>query len=293
MREGEYIMKKTNFRNKKDVLKNKDFSSEDQFFLSDEEITKFENDIKEAIQMQLEEENKEISDSVLDQARLAMKEEQEKEKMYIKTHPVSDSVLDQATKEMKEKINVPTHLFKSLQGRRFKAILTLVVAILILIPVMSLYKSSNGEVIYESTSWYTTEDYNTLDRKPIVSIQKYSEENEIELVWMNDLEILESYAFYREDKVILLEEHYLFNGKECILYLTNLHMQINLPDFPMNDLSHTYKNSSNRVVVYTINENIFYGSISEYHKIFITYPTNDFDQINQLTGFLKKYNNLA
>ncbi|MDE6583833.1 MAG: hypothetical protein K2K15_00370 [Anaeroplasmataceae bacterium] len=286
-------MKKSNFHKKQDILNNKDTSVEDQFFLSDEEIADFENDIKEAIQMQLEEENKEIPDSILDQARLAMKEEQEKEKMYIKTHPVSDSVLDQATKEMKEKINVPTHLFKRLHTWQFKSVLTIVVLLLILIPVMSLYKSSYGEVIYGSSSWYQKEDYNTLDRKPIASIQKYSEGNGLDLVWMNDLEILESYACYREDKVIVLEEHYLFNGKECILYLMNLHMQIDLPDFPMSDLSHAYKSSTNRVVVYTINENIFYGSISEYHKIFITYPTNDLNQIDQLLGFLKKYNNLG
>lgn len=284
--------KKSSSVEKKKEFINKDIEEEKVSLtnVSSEELNDFENVIKEAIQLQLEEENRDVSDCVLDKARNAMREEAQKEQMYIKTHIVSDSVLDQTTQLMKNKAEVPAHILNATQRSHIKTAFTTLVVILIVLPIIILFYTNSRDTIYETSPSYTIEEYNSLERKEISSIQDFAKEKDLKFLWLKDLEITESWLFYREDKLILVEEHYLFNDEECIVYLMNPNTQIELPNFPTSGLTTVYKNLDGPIVSYTITQNKFYGVFYKHYKVFIEFSTIDFEQIDQLLSLIQSNN---
>lgn len=283
------MKKKFSLEEKQKEFINKDIEEETTSLtnLSNDELNEFENAIKEAIQLQLEEESRDVPDSVLDKARNAMREEKEKEQIYIKTHIVSDSVLDQTTRLMKNKTEIPTHILNASHRSLIKIIFTTMVAILIVLPTVILFYTNSRDSVYGTSFTYTVEEYSSLERKEISSIRDYAKENDLQFLWLEDLQITESWAFYKEDKLILVEEHYLFNDEECILYLMNPNTQIELPNFPTHGLTTGYKKPDGSIVFYTITQDKFYGLIYNNYKVYLEFSTIDFEQINQLLGLIQ------
>lgn len=146
---------------------------------------------------------------------------EEKEAQIVEER-VKESALDQARKELK----------KDRRKKRLSKISSIVVPILIGIVVLGYpilmhnINADKKERYWKEMIGITEVRYSELKAEESESLYELNKKNNGRFYWLKDAQIKGTYQFKENNKIILIEEHYLFEGTECVLYVLNTESKI-------------------------------------------------------------------
>lgn len=183
---------------------------------------------------------------------------EEKEAQIVEER-VKESALDQARKELK----------KDRRKKRLSKISSIVVPILIGIVVigypilMHNINADKKERYWKEMIGITEVRYSELKAEESESLYELNKKNNGRFYWLKEAQIIGTYQFKENNKIILIEEHYLFEGTECVLYVLNTESKID--KLVMNDskLDKEYALDINKKLKYTVDESESYGKFND------------------------------
>ncbi|MDE7106533.1 MAG: hypothetical protein K2O22_05155, partial [Anaeroplasmataceae bacterium] len=134
---------------------------------------------------------------------------------------ISDSVIDLAVKELRRTVIRKRQM-------RYKAIrlsfISTFMILLLLVPVLIHIGSQpqNNTVYWKDMIISTSANYEDLTKEEMSSIKELNEKNDGNFYWLDNATKKESYLLKQNDQIVGLEEHYLYENVEVVIYVTNL-----------------------------------------------------------------------
>ncbi|MDE6047113.1 MAG: hypothetical protein K2F56_00640, partial [Anaeroplasmataceae bacterium] len=140
---------------------------------------------------------------------------QEEEKTEIVEEVAKNSALDLARKALRRDIRV-----KKISKICSIMIPVLIGIMIICIPILTHNVNvSKNDRHWKSMISSTEINYNDLVKEDSETIEEINDKNKGAFYWIGNAEVTETYVLKQEDKIVVIEEHYLYEGIECVLYI--------------------------------------------------------------------------
>ncbi|MDE6414322.1 MAG: hypothetical protein K2K48_02820 [Anaeroplasmataceae bacterium] len=108
--------------------------------------------------------------------------------------------------------------------------------------------------------------YNELEKEESDSIEEINDKKKGRFYWIDNATVTGTYILKQDEKIIVIEEHYLYEDIECVLYVTNREssiVELNKQNITLNGLS-TFKDYF--LIKYGIFEGSIYGNFNSIYK---------------------------
>ncbi|MDE6656905.1 MAG: hypothetical protein K2J85_07930 [Anaeroplasmataceae bacterium] len=197
---------------------------------------------------------------------------------------VGDKVLDLARKTMHKSI------VRRQRIRRIERIgIPIIAAILIiLIPVMiHLGNSQTNDIYYWKSLISSAEvNYDELTKGSSISLKEINEQNQGHLYYIENVERTETFILKQDDETIMFEEHYIYNGVECTIFVMNLKSNITNTSIFLESFEDVYLLPKNIYLNYGILENEYYAKFISDYMYQIKINSTDIDSIETILSNL-------
>ena len=207
---------------------------------------------------------------------------QEEKNTEIVEEIAKDSSLDLARKALRKNVRI---------GRITKicsiTIPILIGIILIGFPIiMHNINVSKNDRYWKSMISSTEINYNELLKEVSETIEEINDKSKGKFYWIGNVEVTETYVLKQGEKIIVIEEHYLYEGIECILYIKNRNSIIE-------DIDNDYMLDKNYLLMgilyidYSISENNCNGRFSSEYEYYLTIHSTDTSTIETILSNLR------
>ncbi|MDE7384947.1 MAG: hypothetical protein K2M84_04215, partial [Anaeroplasmataceae bacterium] len=161
---------------------------------------------------------------------------QEEKNTEIVEEIAKDSSLDLARKALRKNVRI---------GRITKicsiTIPILIGIILIGFPIiMHNINVSKNDRYWKEMIDYVSVSYTNLEKTSLSSIEELNKEKHAHFYWLDNMERTESYILTYQGKNVLIEEHYLYEDIECVLYVINTASTIHEIEINSSILNNTF-----------------------------------------------------
>lgn len=211
--------------------------------------------------------------------------EKEINNIVIHANQVSDSVLEQTRKSMKENQTIPQKLpviHKALKPTILVPLLIVLIFCTISISLVIVEKNRYN-YINEKNKFYT---YSELQKEKISSIEQYNLDNNTDYYYFKDLTVLSSYTLLSYSTIVGFEETYQYKEYTISMYFHISPIKYDIDDNftrdQKNDLGtfeYWYSYEEDLTHIYTIQKQMSY---------YITIDSNDQNVIEEILPYLIK-----
>lgn len=134
---------------------------------------------------------------------------------------------------------------------------------------------------WEAMMSVTEINYDDLEKEESKSLRQLNKENNGRFYWLKNAELTETYQLKQENKIILIEEHYLYNTIECVLYATNVETYI--PEINTEERYNVdYLLNKNTKINYVIDESKTFGQFVYFFQYKIEIQSTDTSTIETI-----------
>lgn len=167
-----------------------------------------------------------------------------------------------------------TALRKNKRRVRISKICSIVIPTLIGIVVVGTsllmhYKNAANAIYWKNMIGIADINYNALIKEESVTIEELNKENKAKFYWIDQATITGTYLLKQEDSIILIEEHYLVDDVECVIYVKNKNSSIEEIEINENILNKTFVISETYKIKYESFKSYVYAKLSrEYDYLF-------------------------
>ncbi|MDE7213251.1 MAG: hypothetical protein K2N42_01575, partial [Anaeroplasmataceae bacterium] len=88
-------------------------------------------------------------------------------------------------------------------------------------PLLMHYNNVGSTIYWKNMIVYADISYNDLVKEESVTIEELNKENKAKFYWIDHATITGTYLLKQDDTIIVIEEHYLVDDIECVIYVKN------------------------------------------------------------------------
>ena len=143
-------------------------------------------------------------------------------------------------------------------------------------PLLMHYNNVGNTVYWKEMIIQAQTEYEKLEKTSITSIEELNKEAKAKFYWIEHATITGSYLLKQDNTIILIEEHYLVDDVECVIYIKNKHSIIEEIEVSKKllDKSIIIENRSTIQYGFLDNEQC-YGTFSRDYDYLLTISTTD------------------
>ncbi|MDE5547222.1 MAG: hypothetical protein K2I88_07135 [Anaeroplasmataceae bacterium] len=207
---------------------------------------------------------------------------QEEKNTEIVEEIAKDSSLDLARKALRKNVRI---------GRITKicsiTIPILIGIILIGFPIiMHNINVSKNDRYWKEMIDYVSVSYTNLEKTSLSSIEELNKEKHAHFYWLDNMERTESYILTYQGKNVLIEEHYLYEDIECVLYVINTASTIHEIEINSSILNNTFMIET-YYINYGFKDDKYYGQFLNEYRYCLTIYSTDTSTIETILSNLR------
>lgn len=192
---------------------------------------------------------------------------------------ISDSVISPALNELRRTVIRKRQRYKRIRISLISSFMLLLVMVPVFIHFGS--QSQNNTVYWKDMLISTVTNYEDLTKKEMNSIKELNEKNNGNFYWLDNATRTESYLLKQDDQIVGIEEHYLYENIDCVLYIMNQNSYIEMLN-SIGSFEMKYNISYDLIINYTTRFNFCYARLRDSYSIILTIDSTDIPTLESI-----------